>query len=98
MSPEQARGEAVDQRTDVYGLGAVLYEMITGAPPFFDRTLAAAYVRLLTESAPSVNALAVHPVPPALESIVAWLLAKAPADRCPSVRAAAEALTRVPAG
>lgn len=96
MSPEQARGDEVDARTDVYGLGAVLYEMVTGAPPFFDRTLAGAYARLLTEPAPSVHGLSPHPMPPALDGLIAWLLAKRPAERCPSVTDAKIALERVP--
>jgi serine/threonine-protein kinase len=95
MSPEQARGEPVDVRCDVYGLAAVLYEMLTGAPPFFDRTLAAVYARLLTESAPSAVRAATHPVPPAVDDLLACALAKTPAERFDTVRAFLTALTNV---
>ena len=95
MAPEQARGEPVDVRCDVYGLGAVLYEMLTGAPPFFDRTLAAVYARLLTESAPSAVRAAAHPVPPVVDDLLACALAKTPAERFETVRAFLGALSNV---
>ncbi len=95
MAPEQARGEPVDVRCDVYGLGAVLYEMLTGAPPFFDRTLAAVYARLLTESAPSAVRAATHPVPPVVDDLLACALAKTPAERFETVRAFLGALSNV---
>ena len=96
MAPEQARGEPVDVRCDVYGLGAVLHEMLTGAPPFFDRTLAAVYARLLTESAPSAVRAAPHPVPPIVDDLLACALAKAPKDRFDTVRAFLAAIANVP--
>jgi Protein kinase domain len=86
MSPEQARGEALDVRADVYGLGAVLYEMITGAPPFLDKTLAGVYARLLTESAPAATSAARHPCPPEVDDLLACALAKTPRERFASVR------------
>ena len=95
MAPEQARGEVLDVRCDVYSLGAVVYEMITGAPPFHDSTLAAVYARLLTESAPAASAMAVHPCPPALDDVLACALAKRPHERFDTVRAFASALANL---
>jgi serine/threonine-protein kinase len=93
MSPEQARGEALDVRSDVYGLCALLYEMSTGAPPFADRTLAGVYARLLTESAPRASSL--HDVPPGLDAFLDRGLAKRREDRFADTRAFAEALVHV---
>jgi serine/threonine-protein kinase len=56
MSPEQAAGDAVDERTDVYALGCVLYEMLVGEPPFAGGTLQALLARRLTEPPPSPRA------------------------------------------
>lgn len=83
MPPEQARGEPLDVRADVYGLAAVLFEMVTGAPPFHDVNLATVYARLLGEAAPAPSRLA--PCPPALDAIMARALAKVPNERFPDV-------------
>src|SRR3978361_1480603 len=80
LSPEQARGEAVDARSDVYATGCVLYELLTGHPPFTgDSPVAVAYqhVRENPQGPSSVN----HAVPPALDSIVMKALAKNPLNR-----------------
>jgi serine/threonine-protein kinase len=95
MSPEQARGEALDVRSDVYGLGAVIYEMVTGAPPFLDRTLAGVYARLLTESAPAATSAARYPCPPAVDAVLSCALAKTPGERFASMRALATAIESV---
>ena len=87
MSPEQARGEPLDVRSDVYGLGAVVYEMVTGAPPFLDKTLAGVYARLLTESAPAATSAARHPCPPEVDDLLGCALAKTPRERFDSMRA-----------
>ncbi|MDP9093043.1 MAG: Stk1 family PASTA domain-containing Ser/Thr kinase [Actinomycetota bacterium] len=75
LSPEQARGEAVDARSDVYSTGCLLYELVTGAPPFQgDSPVAVAYQHV-RENAPPPSSRNPE-VPPALDSIVMKALAK----------------------
>jgi serine/threonine-protein kinase len=95
MAPEQARGEPVDRRTDVYGLGAVLFEMVTGSPPFLDASLARLYSRLLDEPPPRASDAAITPVPPDADQLIARALAKAPADRFETAEAFLDALDRI---
>jgi tRNA A-37 threonylcarbamoyl transferase component Bud32 len=80
LSPEQAQGQAVDFRTDVYSLGMVLYEMLAGRPPFTgDSPVAVAYQQLSQTAPPpsTHNDL----VPPALDAIVMKAMSKDPNDR-----------------
>lgn len=91
MPLEQLRGERVDYRADVYALGAILFEMIVGKPPFdstyaHDRT-----ARMATEAAPSLTALQPG-VPPALARLVSRALARDPDQRPADGKAMASAL------
>jgi tRNA A-37 threonylcarbamoyl transferase component Bud32 len=95
MSPEQARGETLDARSDLYSLAAVLYEMVTGAPPFLDRTLANVYARLLTTAAPAASSVAARPLPRELDDVLARALAKTPDERYPTARDFAAALESI---
>jgi serine/threonine-protein kinase len=98
MAPEQAAGErAVDARADVYALGAVLYEMLAGEPPFTGPTARAVVARALTE-APRPLAAQRPSVPPHVDAAVLTALAKLPADRFASAAAFAGALAAAPAG
>lgn len=99
MSPEQAQlsGRAIDHRTDVYSLGAVLYELLTLDPPFAG--LAPAEVlHAIQQRAPVPVELANPRVPPALAAITAHALAKRPADRYQAAAAFADDLARFLAG
>jgi eukaryotic-like serine/threonine-protein kinase len=81
MSPEQAVGDReLDARTDVYSLGAVLYEMLVGEPPFTGATTQALLVKRLTEPAPSARATRPS-VPEAVDAAVRKALAPVVADR-----------------
>jgi serine/threonine-protein kinase len=82
MAPEQAAGrlEQIDGRTDVYGLGAVLYEILTGQPPFAGPDTGAVLRKVQEEEPPPPRRLWPE-VPPALEAVCLRALAKRPADR-----------------
>ena len=92
MSPEQAMGEReITGRSDVYALGAVLYEMLTGEPPFTGSTAQAVVARVLTET-PRPILPQRHTIPRHVEAAVLTALEKLPADRFASAAAFVEAL------
>jgi serine/threonine-protein kinase len=93
MSPEQAMGEReITARSDVYGLGAVLYEMLTGDPPFTGSTAQAIVARVVTET-PRPLIPQRHTIPPHVEAAVLTALEKLPADRFATAAEFASALT-----
>lgn len=89
MAPEQAKGLAVDERSDLYSLGVMLYEILCGQVPFDHEDAAVVVNRVILEN-PKPPSLHDPHVPPALETLVMRLLAKEPRDRAlplPEVRA-----------
>lgn len=93
MSPEQAMGDrALDARADVYALGAVLYEMLTGDPPFTGSSVQAIVARILSERPTPIETLR-DTVPPSISAAVSRALAKLPADRFASAAQFAQALS-----
>jgi predicted Ser/Thr protein kinase len=89
MAPEQARGEATDPRTDVYGIGAILYECLVGRPPFEGDSPLAVLARVIREDPVPPSRLALN-VPRQLELICLTALAKEPERRYASAAALAE--------
>jgi eukaryotic-like serine/threonine-protein kinase len=96
MSPEQITAvKDIDHRSDIYSLGCVLYECVTGQPPFVNRNEATVLQLHLTEPAPDVRRL--RPETPAyLASSIAKALAKSPGDRWASAIAMRNAMTAMP--
>jgi serine/threonine-protein kinase len=93
MSPEQAMGEReITGRSDVYALGAVLYEMLVGEPPFTGPTAQAVVAKVVTEQ-PRELIPKRHTIPPYVEEAVLTALEKTPADRFATAAEFASALT-----
>ena len=91
MSPEQARGEHVDERSDLFSLGVVMYEMATGRHPFAGSTTAVIFDAILNRQAPSVADISPS-LPSAFSSLLNRLMAKRARDRCQSAQEVSEAL------
>ena len=96
MSPEQAQGKPADNRSDLYSLGIVMYEMLTGRPPFTGNPQTVMYAHVYTEPAPpdSFNGA----LPPGVAEVVLRMLAKDPDERFQSAGAVALALTNAAGG
>ncbi|HEV8325388.1 MAG TPA: serine/threonine-protein kinase, partial [Myxococcota bacterium] len=93
MSPEQARGRAVDGRSDLYSLGALLFECLAGAPPFGGETYAAVMAAVLTDAAPAER---LAKASPAVREAVLRALEKDPERRFPNAWAMKRALEGLP--
>jgi eukaryotic-like serine/threonine-protein kinase len=97
MAPEQAMGErTVDGRADIYATGAVLYEMLTGEPPFTGASVQAIVAKVMTERPMSPRVVR-DTIPAHVEAAVLRALAKLPADRFASAALFADALTNATA-
>ena len=97
LSPEQARGEGVDARSDVYSVGCMLYELVTGAPPFTgDSPVAVAYQHVRED--PRLPSSINPRVPPELDAIVLKSMSKNPANRYQSAAEMRNDLLRALAG
>lgn len=94
LSPEQAKNGYIDERADIYSLGAVLYDMLTGQPPFNDDSIVTIMLKHIEEKPASLKSLN-NNIPEALESIVMKALAKEPKFRYSNVEELAKDLNKV---
>lgn len=93
LSPEQAAGEAIDNRVDIYALGCILYEMLTGFVPFRGNGPMSTLMKHLTETAAPIRQKRPDlPLPEAIEKIVKKAMAREKADRYPTMESLADAL------
>jgi hypothetical protein len=94
MSPEQLQNPSeVDERTDIYALGVILFQMLSGRLPFSDPTIPGLVARIATEAAPDLSTL-VPGIPSTLSRLVATALSKNPTERPESMSAFEEQLSR----
>lgn len=97
MSPEQARSDPIDARTDLYAVGVILFEMLTGRVPFRANGFMGTLSKHIMESPPSPRQLApLANISRALERVMLKALAKEPGDRFQSAEAFAKALRALP--
>ena len=96
MSPEQFMGQTVDQRTDIYAAGVLLFQLLTGERPF-DGGLTAIMHKVLHTTPPKPSELSVT-APEAFDAVVARAMARRPEDRYPSAEAFSAAITTALAG
>ena len=89
-SPQQLAGEPARPADDIYGLGALAYELLSGYPPFYPAFDAR---KIATEPVPRIKP--VKPIPPRLELLISWLLAKQGRERPPSMRHVADEMNAV---
>jgi tetratricopeptide (TPR) repeat protein len=97
MPPEQARGEAVDERADVFSLGAMLYHVLTGAPPYAASTATEVIAAAIEGKVAPLTARAPE-APADLVAIIARAMAHEPAARYPTAKALADELRRFQTG
>ncbi|GEM_PF-361408 len=99
MSPEQAAGQRQDGRSDVYALGVLLFELLTGAPPYLGASATHVLAAHLLSPVPRLPAQGPHgPIPPALADLVARMMAKSAAERPDTMAEVEAALEAVLAG
>ncbi|MFJ5972905.1 Stk1 family PASTA domain-containing Ser/Thr kinase [Streptomyces sp. NPDC093060] len=97
LSPEQAQGKPADARSDLYSVGCMLFELVTGTTPFDgESTMSVLYQHV--QQPPPVPSLLNPSLPPSVDAVVARALSKDPAGRYPSARAMADDIRRVAAG
>ena len=96
MSPEQAQNEDLDGRSDLYSLGVILYEMLTGTPPFRGETALQILLNHIQKTAPHLDeVMPGGSIPDEVSELVAELLAKSPEDRPASARVVRDRIDQV---